>query len=71
MVKSMFIVSLIINYFSITILCMQNTYISYINMINTQVISRPGNVCIFMITKTCNWSVLVKLKLVEFIRIAY
>ena len=31
-----------------------------VNMINTQLISRPEKMCIFMITKTNNWSVLPK-----------
>ena len=67
----MLYVTLIINYFSITVLCMQNiVYFIYINMINTQLISRPEKVCIFMITRTHSWSVLVKLKLMVFIRIA-
>ena len=38
-------------------------------MINTHLISRPEKVCIFMITKTHNWSVLVKLKRMVIIRI--
>ena len=31
-----------------------------INMIHTQLISKPENVCTFMMTKTYNWSVLRK-----------
>ena len=40
-------------------------------MINTHLISRPEKVRIFMINKTHNWSVLVKLKLMVIIRIVY
>ena len=39
-------------------------------MINTQLISRPEKVCIFMINKTHNGQFSVKLNLVVFIRIA-
>ena len=62
--------TLIINYVSITIFCMQNTvYFTYINIINIQLISIE-KVYISLITKTHNWSVLVKRKHMVFMRIA-
>ena len=74
MVKSIFYVTLIINYFSITMIFLDNYdlhakyHIFNINMINTQLISGPEKVCVFMITKPHNWSVLVELLLMLFIR---
>ena len=60
MVKSRFYVTLIIYFFLDEYILHAKYRIFPINMIITQLISRPEKVCMFMITKTHNLSVLRK-----------
>ena len=56
MVNSRFFVTSIIFFFLHNGILHAKHRIFPINMINTQLISRPEKVCIFMINKTHNWS---------------